>query len=164
MNLLEPTPLSSLCRVHAVGDLTWLITFDLPVAVLAVERLLDLVVWALLLGVVVLLIAVMLVVEVLGLLLGGVLRFLTIDEVGTLGLGELVDLGTSNASNDLLGEAVGHLLACDCPSVLALSYGLHRLCVVCVGQLKLINAPCRSGGMLMMLAREKDDYLPSLRW
>lgn len=47
----------------------------------------------LLLGVIVLILAVLLVVELGGLLLGRVFRFLLVDEVGPLGLGQLVHLG-----------------------------------------------------------------------
>lgn len=89
--------------------------FCLPVALLTLltELAAHLVMRLPLVGVVVWHVAVLLVVELLGLLLGLVLGFLTIDEVGTLGLGETVDAGAGKASNHLLGERVVDLLSCE---------------------------------------------------
>lgn len=56
-------------------------------------------------------VAVLLVVELLGVLASVTLRFLTVDVVGALGLAELVDLTTSKAGDELLGEGVGDWLA-----------------------------------------------------
>jgi len=52
------------------------------------------------------LVGVSLFVESLGLLLGLVLGFLAVDEVKSLGLEELVGLGTSQTGKDLLGQIV----------------------------------------------------------
>lgn len=103
---------------------------NLPVAAAAVERLLNLkavsrkvsdcfrneetiLVWReylvvrpLFLWIKVLLLAVLLVVEIVGLLLRLVLGLLLIDEVGTLSLGEMVDSCTGEASEELFGETV----------------------------------------------------------
>lgn len=54
---------------------------------------------------------VVLVVELLSVLLGLVLGLLAVDPVGALGLGELVDLGAGEASEELLSEGVGDVLA-----------------------------------------------------
>ncbi len=81
---------------------------------LAVEGLLDLVMWTLLVWVVVLLVTVLLVVELLSLLsclMLGMLLLLVVDEVFTLGLGETIDFCTSKTCEGLLGEAVADLLA-----------------------------------------------------
>lgn len=53
------------------------------------------------------------VVQLLCVLLGGVLGLLLVDEVHTLGLGELVNLTTGNTGEELLGESVGDWLACE---------------------------------------------------
>lgn len=74
--------------------------------------LLQLVVRSLPLRVVILLAAIVLVVELLGSLLGLVLGLLTVDIVGTLGLGETVDFHTSKGGDGLLGELVRGWLAC----------------------------------------------------
>ena len=55
---------------------------------------------------------VVLVIHGLGVLLGVVLGLLTVDEVHSLGLGELVDLSTGQTDKHLLGELVGDWLAC----------------------------------------------------
>jgi hypothetical protein len=47
------------------------------------------------------------------------LGLLTVDVVGTLGLGELVDLTTDDAGEELLGELVVDGLACDQVSLYA---------------------------------------------
>lgn len=57
-------------------------------------------------------VAVVLVVEVLGTLLGLVLRLLAVNVVGALGLGQAVDFSTRKASEELLSEAVRNGLAC----------------------------------------------------
>jgi hypothetical protein len=54
---------------------------------------------------------VVILVQVLSVLLGMVLGLLAVDEVETLGLGQLVDLSTGEANEELLGELVGHGLA-----------------------------------------------------
>jgi len=59
-----------------------------------------------------LVLAVMLVVQLLSPLLGLVLGTLTVDVVGALRLGELVDLTASNAGKELLGERMVDGLAC----------------------------------------------------
>jgi hypothetical protein len=61
----------------------------------------------LLVGVVLVVLAVVLVVELLGLVLG----LLAVEEVLALGLGEAVDFTTGEASEELLGELVGDGLA-----------------------------------------------------
>lgn len=65
------------------------------------------------LRVVLVVLAVVLLVEVLGLLLGLVLGLLSVEEVKALGLEELVNLSTGNASKSLLGKGVLDGLACD---------------------------------------------------
>jgi hypothetical protein len=55
---------------------------------------------------------VVLIVQMLGVLLGVVLGLLTVDEVQSLGLGELVDLSTGDTDKELLGELVRNWLAC----------------------------------------------------
>lgn len=65
----------------------------------------------LLVGVVLVVLAVVLVVELLDVLPGLALGLLTVDEVGTLGLGETVNLTASEAGEELLGEAVRDGLA-----------------------------------------------------
>lgn len=57
-------------------------------------------------GVVLVPVAVVFFVHLFGVLLGGVLGTLTVDEVLALGLSELVDLSGSEASKELLGEGV----------------------------------------------------------
>jgi hypothetical protein len=83
----------------------------LPVVVL--ELVLELAVRLLLVGVVLVVVTVVLVVEVLGVAAGIALGALAVDEVGALGLGELVDLGGGEAGEELLGELVGDGLACE---------------------------------------------------
>lgn len=56
--------------------------------------------------------AVVLVVHSLGVLLALMFGFLAINGVHTLGLGKLVDLGTDEAHEKLLGKGVLHRLAC----------------------------------------------------
>ena len=56
---------------------------------------------------------VVLVVHVLGILLGLAVGLLSVPLVHTLGLGELVDFTTDNASQEFLGESVGDGLACN---------------------------------------------------
>jgi hypothetical protein len=73
----------------------------------------------LLAGVVLVVVAVVLVIQVLGVASGIVLGTLAVDEVGSLGLGQLVNLGGSEASEELLGELVGDGLACSCVLVSA---------------------------------------------
>lgn len=53
----------------------------------------------------------MLIIQMLGLLLGLMLRLLAIDEIHALGLGELIDLGAGEADEELFGELVGDGLA-----------------------------------------------------
>lgn len=60
---------------------------------------------------IVLLAAVLFIVQILGLLLGVVLGALTVDKVETLGLGHLVDLGSGQGSEGLLGKSMADLLA-----------------------------------------------------
>jgi hypothetical protein len=55
---------------------------------------------------------VVLVVHVLNVLPGVVLGLLTVDKVHSLGLGELVNLSTGEADEELLGELVGDWLSC----------------------------------------------------
>jgi hypothetical protein len=69
----------------------------------AAEALLKVAVRLLLVGVVLVVLAV---------LLGVTLGLLAVDEVGALGLGKTVDLTTSEAGEELLGEAVRYRLAC----------------------------------------------------
>lgn len=88
------------------------ITGYLPATKLAVEPL-----GRALVGVVLVLAAVVLVVHVLGVLLRLVLGLLAVEVVLALGLGELVNLGGSEARKELLGEGVVDLLACCCGSV-----------------------------------------------
>jgi hypothetical protein len=76
------------------------------------EALLKVAVRLLLVGVVLVVLAVLLVVELLNVLLGVTLGLLAVDEVGALGLGKTVDLTTSEAGEELLGEAVRYRLAC----------------------------------------------------
>ena len=68
--------------------------------------------WLLLVRVVLVLAAVVLVVKLLGVAPGVTLGLLAVNVVGTLGLGETVDLTASEASEELLGEAVRDGLAC----------------------------------------------------
>lgn len=81
---------------------------DLPAA----EALLEVARSLTLIRVVLIVAAVVLVVEVLGPLLGLVLRPLAVDVVSALGLGETVDLGSSETGQQLLSKAVGDSLAC----------------------------------------------------
>lgn len=67
--------------------------------------------WAVLARVELVVVAVLLVVELLGVLASVTLRFLAVDVVGALGLAELVDLTASEAGDELLGEGVGDWLA-----------------------------------------------------
>lgn len=76
----------------------------------ATEAILD-VVRSAVLGSVLILTTIVLVVELLSILLGTVLGPFAVDPVGALGLGELVDLGAGEASEELLGEGVGDVLA-----------------------------------------------------
>jgi len=66
--------------------------------------------WALA-GVVLVILSVVLVVHLLSILLGLVLGLLTVGKVHALGLSELVDFSTSEASKELLGELVINGLA-----------------------------------------------------
>jgi hypothetical protein len=73
------------------------------------------------------------VVHALDLLLGMVLGLLAVDEVHALGLGQLVDLSTSETDKELLGELMGDGLSCE---VLKLCLHLEVFktyppCVVC---------------------------------
>jgi hypothetical protein len=52
------------------------------------------------------------VVHALDLLLGMVLGLLAVDEVHALGLGQLVNLSTSETDKELLGELMGDGLSC----------------------------------------------------
>jgi hypothetical protein len=54
---------------------------------------------------------VVLIVHVLNVLLGVVLGLLAVDEVHALGLGQLVNFGTGNTDEELLGELMGDWLA-----------------------------------------------------
>lgn len=65
----------------------------------------------LLVGIVLVLVAVVLVVELLGVLSGIALGTLTVNVVGALGLAELVNLASGESSQKLFGELVGHGLA-----------------------------------------------------
>lgn len=65
----------------------------------------------LLVGVVLVLAAVVLVVELLGVASGVTLGLLAVDVVGAFGLSETVDLTASKASKELLGESVRDSLA-----------------------------------------------------
>lgn len=56
--------------------------------------------------------AVVLVVHLLGVAPGLALGLLAVPGIGALGFGELVDLGTGEAGEQLLGELVGDGLAC----------------------------------------------------
>jgi len=78
----------------------------------AAEALLEVSVGLLLVGVVLVVLAVVLVVELLSVLASLTLGLLAVDEVGALGLGETVDLTTSEAGEELLREAVRYGLAC----------------------------------------------------
>lgn len=62
--------------------------------------------------VLVVVVAVVLIVELFAATLGLTLGLLAVDVVGALGLGEPVDLSTSEAGDQLLGELVGDGLAC----------------------------------------------------
>lgn len=73
---------------------------------------LHLTVWALLVGVILVIVAILLVVKLLGVLPGLAFGLLAVDVVGTFGLSELVDLTTGETGNELLGEGVGDWLAC----------------------------------------------------
>ena len=57
-------------------------------------------------------VAIVAVVHALHLLLGVVLGLLAVDEVHTLGLGQLVNLSTSETDKELLGELMGDGLSC----------------------------------------------------
>jgi len=83
----------------------------LLVVVVTAELLLD-PLWGTLAGVVLVVLSVVLVVHLLGILLGLVLGLLAVDVVHTLGLSELVDLGTSESGKELFGELVRDRLAC----------------------------------------------------
>ena len=76
------------------------------------EVVLHLTVRAVLVGVEVVVVAVVLVVELLGILAGLALGLLAVDVVGTLGLGKTVDLTASETGEELLCEAVRDGLAC----------------------------------------------------
>lgn len=66
----------------------------------------------LLVGIILILSTVVLVVELVGVLTSLALQLLAVVEVLALGLGEPVDLGAGEASEELLGELVAHGLAC----------------------------------------------------
>jgi hypothetical protein len=57
-------------------------------------------------------VAIVAVVHALDLLLSVVLGLLAVDEVHALGLGQLVDLSTSETDKELLGELMGDGLSC----------------------------------------------------
>jgi hypothetical protein len=59
------------------------------------------------------LVAIVLIVQLFGVLLGSVLDLFLVDPVFTLGLGKLVDFSTDETSKKLFGEAVANSLACD---------------------------------------------------
>lgn len=82
----------------------------LVVVVVATEVVLDVLWWALV-GVVLILAAIVLVIQLFAAALGLVLGPLAVDVVGALGLGEFVDLSTGEACEQLLGELVGDWLA-----------------------------------------------------
>lgn len=81
--------------------------------VLVAPLLLDVLWWALAWVILIVVAAIVLVVQLLALLLRLVLRPLAVVLVHALGLGELVDLGTSKASEELLCKLVADWLACD---------------------------------------------------
>ena len=81
------------------------------VATIAAEALLVVIVWLHARVILVTLLAVVLVVELLSIPRGLVLDPLAVNEVGTFGLGETVDLSASEADEKLLGELVGDRLA-----------------------------------------------------
>jgi hypothetical protein len=54
---------------------------------------------------------IVLIIHALDVALGVVLGLLTVDEVHSLGLGELIDLSTGDTDEELLGELVGDWLA-----------------------------------------------------
>jgi len=83
----------------------------------AAEALLQVAVGLLLVRVVLVLVTVVLVVELLGVAPGVTLGLLAVNVVGTLGLGETVDLTAGEASEELLGEAVRDSLAYGCVSL-----------------------------------------------
>lgn len=87
----------------------------------AAEALLQVTVRLLLVRVVLVLATVVLVVELLGVAPGVTLGLLAVNVVGTLGLGETVDLTASEASEELLGEAVRNSLAWEGVSMRGLS-------------------------------------------
>jgi hypothetical protein len=91
-------------------------------AVTTAEGVAEVVVGLVLVGVVLVLAAVVVIVELLSTLLGLVLGALAVDVVGALGLGELVNLATGDAGQELLGEGVVDGLACMC---MYQSYFLH---------------------------------------
>lgn len=82
----------------------------LPVVV--AEVVLEALWWTLLVGVVLILTAVVLVVKLLRTALGLVLGLLAVVEVLAVGLGESIDLSTSEAGEKFLSELVGDWLAC----------------------------------------------------
>lgn len=96
--------LSSSTDIAAIVPLS---TTDLP----ATEVILEMTWWVLLVRVVLFLVTVVLVVEVAAAAFGLTLSLLAVDVVGALGLGEPVDLSTSEASEELFGELVGDWLA-----------------------------------------------------
>ena len=75
----------------------------------------------------------MAVVHALDLLLGVVLGLLAVDEVHTLGLGQLVNLSTSEADKELLGELMGDGLSCEVlkPYLHLEVLNTYPPCVVC---------------------------------
>ena len=98
---------------HVVNAIfhTFIISHPLPQQhLVSTEAVLD-VLWCTIARVVLVLTTVVLVVEVLGVVASLALSLLTVDVVGTLGLGETVDLSTCEASEELLGELVLDWLA-----------------------------------------------------
>jgi hypothetical protein len=73
------------------------------------------------------------VVHALDLLLGVVLGLLAVDEVHTLGLGQLVNLSTSETDKELLGELMGDGLSCKVLKLYLLLqvFNTYPPCVVC---------------------------------
>jgi uncharacterized membrane protein len=69
--------------------------------------------WRLVVGIILVLIAIMIVIELLRTLLGLVLSALTVEEVLALGLGELVNFSTGESNKQFFGELMLDWLACE---------------------------------------------------